>query len=177
MGEQMDGWMDCVQASWEMLISPWASQNCSEKATRTTSSQCFFRKGKRALGHKQLDNNLIQLPFLRGDQAIASQIQCPGLATPTWVQNLEVRHQPCPELMMSPPFPLNYSLTTQSQIFFFPFQLEKCFQFLNHFFKLISTPNSPQSFLIVQDNEKQILKKSITPKYISKVEQAPSAKV
>lgn len=59
---------------------------------------------------------------------------------------------------------------------FFSFQLEKCFQFLNHFFLLISTPNSPQSFLIVQDNEKQILKKSITPKCISKVEQAPICK-
>lgn len=44
------------------------------------------------------------------------------------------------------------------------------------FFLLISTPNSPQSFLIVQDNEKQILKKSITPKCISKVEQAPICK-
>lgn len=51
-----------------MLISYWASQNCSEKVTRTSSySQCFYRKGKRALEHKQLDNNLIQHPFPMGD--------------------------------------------------------------------------------------------------------------
>lgn len=135
----------------------------------------LLQEGERALEHKQLDNSLIQHPFLMGDWAIASQIKCPGLATPTWERKSEVRHQPCPELTMSDPVsPRLFFYHSVTGLFFF--SAGKMFSIPQPFFLLISTPNSPQSFLIVQDNEKQILKKSITPKCISKVEQAPICK-
>lgn len=121
--------------------------------------------------HKHLDNNLTQHPFPMGDWAIALQI-----ATPTWEPKLEVRRQSYSEPPTSGPasprpFSTNHSLTDLSF-----FSDGKMFSIPQPFFLLISTPNSPQSFLIVQDNEKQILKKSITPKCISKVEQTPICK-
>lgn len=138
----------------------------------TSHSQCFYRKGKRALEHKQLDNNLIQHAFPMGDftnkMSWASYTNL-GAKIGGETSALPRADDVCPYVPSTILLPLSHRS-------FFSFQLEKCFQFLNHFFLLISTPNSPQSFLIVQDNEKQILKKSITPKCISKVEQAPICK-
>lgn len=114
-----------------MLISYWASQNCSEIVMRTTShSQCFYRKGKRALEHKQLDSNLTQHAFPMGDftnkMSWASYTNL-GAKIGGETSALPRADDVCPYVPSTILLPLSHRS-------FFSFQLEKCFQFLNHFF-------------------------------------------